>query len=87
MAIVTFIPGRSSACSGSIPSGWLIAQRIAALTFGTPCSGGRGKITRVSSGRSSSRKSSPKKSTRGGLPFSVMTTCRSSSYSRLRVLS
>ena len=79
MAMVTFIPGRSSACSGSIPSGWFSAQRMAALTFGTPGSGWRGNTTRVSSGRSSSRKSSPKKSARGGLPFSVMTTCRSSS--------
>ncbi len=36
MAMVTFIPGRSSACSGSIPSGWFSAQRMAAFTFGTP---------------------------------------------------
>src|SRR5215813_14475556 len=44
-------------------------------------------MTRVPIGRSSSRKSSPENRTRGGDPFSVITTCDSSSYNLLSVFS
>ena len=42
IATVTFMPGRSIAWSGSQPSGWLIAHRIALLTLGSPSIGGFG---------------------------------------------